>query len=489
MRGKIENKKLFFTEYTEKELSTVKKLLYWRGSEYHEDETLLFEDEETNQFFTFWGLHSIIAQQVNLEVSGLSVDVSYDHYKVPDDYLPGLNLYDFQLAAIQKGLKLKTGIIEIPTGGGKTECILAILKALFEQNKIRKALIIVPTVGLVKQFYKRSLLRGFPMGMIGRVYGGLRELNCPITVGVVNSLNQGYHESEEVKKLVEEVDIVIEDECQHSKARTHMELILGAKNTSYSLFFSGTPFRSEDILDDAGDSLTYGLSGGTIFSIPLQYLVARGIVAEPIVYFKSLPGIMSKFPGKYHRIYRSGIVESTARNQSIVDFERKFREIGFPTLILTKLKDHSQEILRRTENPRAIYISGGANATLFSGEEFTVDYDVFAEEFEMGNYDTLIATPVFDEGMDLPSVQAFINAAGERSYIKQCQRLGRAIRKKFDGINRVYIVDFVDRSHVWLYAQYKKRLKIYENLGLKIIYDELHFNRLLHDHSEARKNK
>jgi len=486
MKARVEGKKLFFWEYTEKELEKVQKLLSWSGNEYVDPETLLLRTDE-GQPYTFWGLHSIIAQQVNLEVSGLSSDISYAPYKVPDDYLPGISLYDFQHAAIQKGLKFKTGIIEIPTGGGKTECILAILKALFDQGKIHKAVIVVPSIGLVKQFYRRSLLRGFPLGMVGRVHGGLRELDCPITVGVVNSLNQGYHESAKVKELIEEADVVIEDECQHSKARTHMELILGAKNASYSLFFSGTPFRSEDILDDAGDSLTYGLSGGTIFSIPLQYLVSRGIVAEPIVYFKSLPGIMSKFPGKYHRIYRSGVAEGAVRNQSIADFERKFREIGFPTLILTKLKDHSQEILRRTENPRAIYISGGANATLFSGEEFTVDYDVFAEEFEMGNYDTLIATPVFDEGMDLPSVQAFINAAGERSYIKQCQRLGRAIRKKFDGINRVYIVDFVDRSHVWLYAQYKKRLKIYENLGLRITYDELYFNRMLHDHIEARK--
>jgi len=48
------------------------------------------------------------------------------------------------------------------------------------------------------------------------------------------------------------------------------------------------------------------------------------------------------------------------------------------------------------------------------------------------------------------------------SRIKVMQRLGRGVRKKLKGPNRVYILDFWDNSHVYLRAHSRKRKLVYE---------------------------
>ena len=75
---------------------------------------------------------------------------------------------------------------------------------------------------------------------------------------------------------------------------------------------------------------------------------------------------------------------------------------------------------------------------------------------------------------------------GKRGKMGLRQWLGRGIRKKKDKVNRVYFYDFVDRTHVYLYAQYKRRFNLYEDLGIKMIDDERTFNRLLDSHAEKR---
>jgi superfamily II DNA or RNA helicase len=220
------------------------------------------------------------------------------------------------------------------------------------------------------------------------------------------------------------------------------------------------------------------------------------MVAEPYVFFKSLPGRISNYPGNYRKIYEQGITDNEFRNTIVHNVSKLFKEYGFPTLVPVQLKEHALELLYRLKDPRAIYISGGAHAVTFDDNanenEFIIDYSVFREDFEAGQYDTLIATKVFGEGIDLPAIQGMIMAGGgggKRGKIQLRQWLGRIIRKKKDKVNRVYCYDFIDRYHVYLYAQYKRRLKLCEELGINIIEDEHQFSRLLLDHATSRENK
>jgi superfamily II DNA or RNA helicase len=493
VKAKIEGKKLFFFDYSQEEIDKVGKLLSWEGDDYHPPETLLLKDND--QFYTFWGLYSLLSKKVKMELVNPPEDSAVEYPPISADFLQGITLYDYQAAAARKCLSVKRGIVSIPGAGGKTEIIIAIIQELLTSSRIDKALIVVPTFGLAEQFYERFMLRGFPSDSVGRIHGEIKEVDRPITIGVINSLVRGYRESPEIKKIVEESQAVMWDECHHCQAPTWLELAEGTRS-EYTLCFSGTPFHAdeeEDILDTSGDALTYGLAGKPIFEISLRYLVEKGIVARPFVFFKSLSGKLSKYPGRFTNIYKTHIVNNSTRNELIVKYAEHFQEINFPTLILVQRKEHAMNLLNMLKDQKAIFIYGGANAVSFDSngmlDEYKIDYNTFRGNFEDGMYNILIATQVFDEAIDIPSIQALIMAGAGRSKIKQFQRFYRAGRKKKDHINHSYIVDFIDREHVWLFAQSKKRRQRYEDLEIEIINDEMEFNRLLHWHKrELKKN-
>ena len=81
-------------------------------------------------------------------------------------------------------------------------------------------------------------------------------------------------------------------------------------------------------------------------------------------------------------------------------------------------------------------------------------------QFEKGKIGVLIASPIFDTGVDVPAIQSWVNAAGGRGWELVLQRLGRVLRKK-EGDNRVFISDFIDTHSVYLMRHSMARLKYY----------------------------
>jgi len=81
--------------------------------------------------------------------------------------------------------------------------------------------------------------------------------------------------------------------------------------------------------------------------------------------------------------------------------------------------------------------------------------------------DAIIATVIFDEGIDIPEIRTIILAGGGKSPIKNLQRLGRGLRKT-DGKNEVEIVDFYDRGTRWLLSHSRERKNLWENQGFTV---------------------
>ena len=91
------------------------------------------------------------------------------------------------------------------------------------------------------------------------------------------------------------------------------------------------------------------------------------------------------------------------------------------------------------------------------------------EDFRSGKYQVLIASPVLDEGIDLPEIEALVILSGGKSLIKIIQRLGRALRPK-PGENEVFVVDFYDKHHPWLTSHSKKRYGEYTEEGHTVLH-------------------
>ena len=75
----------------------------------------------------------------------------------------------------------------------------------------------------------------------------------------------------------------------------------------------------------------------------------------------------------------------------------------------------------------------------------------------------LIASGIFDEGVDIPEINTLIVASAGKSDVKTIQRIGRGLRKKSENIH-LTAYDFEDGGE-FLYEHSLKRIKIYKREG------------------------
>ena len=69
-------------------------------------------------------------------------------WDIPEDFLRGIKLRDYQREAVERSLEHRRGILRIPPRGGKTECQIAVAQAL---NK--PSLLLVNKQKLLRQHY------------------------------------------------------------------------------------------------------------------------------------------------------------------------------------------------------------------------------------------------------------------------------------------------------------------------------------------------
>lgn len=76
----------------------------------------------------------------------------------------------------------------------------------------------------------------------------------------------------------------------------------------------------------------------------------------------------------------------------------------------------------------------------------------------------VIASTIFKEGVNIPSLDCCINAAGGKSEIATLQALGRGLRTTKTK-KEVLIIDFKDTSNKWLRSHFRARMKVYRSNG------------------------
>jgi superfamily II DNA or RNA helicase len=506
MQCKYEGRRVYFLDPTPQELKWIQKKLTWEGHPEKQTftdpasgeeieqsvakiETLLFIDEALGLSYTYHGLFEPLKQVAQFPMDLVDeVPRHFSRIHISKNILPGVELHDYQVAAVAKAAMIKLGITEIPTGGGKTEIILALLRHLISEGQIKKALIVVPSTGLCEQMYERAMVRGFAENEIGRVNAEFKEFDRTIVVAVVNSINVGLKESrEQVVDLIANCDFVGYDETHHLRASSWIQIAELAKNANYLLGWSGSPFQGDTIFENSGDALMYGLMGRVIFTETYDHLLEIGQISQAIVHMALVPGRLQRFMASFRYVYDKFIVENDTRNEMIANYARMFVLHGFSTLILIQRKEHAQRLMLLLHDLDPITILGGKKGMAFDGNELEntiVDYNIFREKFAAGHYKVVIASSVMDEGMDVPNIGALIMAGGGKSKIKARQRTGRGARKKKIGPQVFYVLDFNDRTHVFLASHSKKRQALYEEMRAVMIEDRYQFVNMVIAHGE-----
>jgi len=332
----------------------------------------------------------------------------------------GIELRPYQKEAVKVLLENRRGMLAAPTGSGKT----AVIGASLIYACPKPVLWICHTIALADQ--TRQVLSqnlNTPVGLIG---AGKEQIE-PVTVALIQTL---WSRRMQLRNYFGSVKTLIVDECHHSAARTYFKVIQSCFNAGYRFGLSATPYRNEE-----GENLwLMGAIGKLLMAIPPETLISEGFIAEPTVVFLHLKPI-TLTPADlndWSLIYKKGVVENPVRNSLILSAASLFK----PSLILVWSIEHGEILLKLAKGRglKALFVHGETPATLRMQA---------IKDLNEGNLDTLIASDIFKEGVDIPSVPTLINAAGQKSKVATIQRIGRALRPK-PPHNKALIVDFFD---------------------------------------------
>lgn len=356
------------------------------------------------------------------------------------------------------GIPWIRGILKHPTGSGKTYVIAALIRAVN-----RRSLIIVDGRDLLHQTrsdLKRLLKR--PIGIAGDNKYKLEE----ITVATIQTLKSKFY-NEGLREYLSTVKVCVIDEChrvdQGKRQRGgtfHKVLMLCPAYFRFAL--SGTPLMRKDL----GDVTLIASTGEIVSRIKRTYLEKKGWLARTRVFIVEIDHPKMGKRVKYPVAYMRGIVLNEERNAIAVDEAVKSWKQGKHTFILVKRRRHGRMLYRmlksHRQKPECVYLHGGSH--------------VFKRKAIIRRINRskapiiVVATTIFDQGINIPELKTMVLAGGGASRIKSIQRVGRGARKKTRGKNRLRVIDFRDNIHPHLVRHSDERVAAYEQEGLDVVH-------------------
>ena len=206
---------------------------------------------------------------------------------------------------------------------------------------------------------------------------------------------------------------------------------------------SATPWRDkgDDILIDA-------CFGKCIADISASFLIKRGYLVKPKIYFSKIDNMKGLRKTSYANIYKQAIVDNEYRNAQIVSMARRFYESERKVLILVKQIEHGKLLEKLI--PDSIFMHGG------TGKKKRENH---LDIMRQGLPQITIASVIFDEGIDCKPLDTLILAGGGKSPTRALQRIGRILRP-YPGKIDAIAVDFMDDCK-YMKAHSSKRASIY----------------------------
>jgi superfamily II DNA or RNA helicase len=332
------------------------------------------------------------------------------------------------------------GIVRAATGSGKTLCT-----ALITAKINKPTIIYVIGLDLLDQFYKLfSKLFNEPIGYIGNGICNIKRINIASiwTIGRSLKLDNIVEDDEndeieldesnhtKILNLLKETKLHIFDESHVVVTDTIAEIYKNI-DPEYIYGFSGTPFR-----DDNSDLLINGILGEQIINVSASELIKLNLLATPLIKFYAVPKM--SVGSVYTAVYKEYIVENEIRNNLIATLAKELIDKKYTPLILFKQIKHGEIILEKIEN-------AGLKCAMLYGNDTLAKRNEVKQNLVDKKIDLILASTIFDIGLDLPELNALILASGGKSSIRALQRIGRVIRA-MPGKKFAAVVDFYDQA-------------------------------------------
>lgn len=364
---------------------------------------------------------------------------------------PLLPLRPLQRKPVSKMLKARGGILEAPTGSGKTGMMLNIAAALGERT-----LILVHTKDLLTQWRTEARkFLGIDAGVIG---AGEWDEGEQVTIGMVQTLMQ--YESLPADWL-ETWGCVMHDEV-HRLAADSFAHVMQQMTARYLYGATATVTRR-----DALHPIMEAITGPVVARVNEDDLIKAGALLKPKVKmvptkFYSADGarMVNRRLNQWQRqkLYQnviSELPEDIDRQQLVARKVDKYHQRKAYQLVLSQRKEHlhalEREILARNPDIRTFVVTS---------DNTKHERDDAIQMMRDGHLDVLLATQLADEGLDIVNLSVLHLTFPARATQKLTQQVGRIMRTA-EGKRRCVVLDYVDVEVPTMVQQATARWKWY----------------------------
>lgn len=390
-------------------------------------------------------------------------------------------LRDFQPEAIEACLKYQKGIVCLPPASGKT-LISGILTQVYDKSRF---LFLFDRVDLLDQTYREFTEKlKIPKEEIDIVGAGESDsTGARIILLSLMSYKNVFPE-------FPYIDIIVSDET-HSTGRTETseKIIFSCQNAPHTFGFSATP----DVIgeDNPYEQMRlYANIGPIIYKKTFEQQMDSGVLADTTVYIHKINS-KEKLPivGSWNDIYSRRKIKSDKDKESLIkegyeiikegseEIARKFIDYGDESRLYTYNENRNLKIKEIAESSERCLIlfskikhgellkSLIPNSILIHGKDDREARNKAKEQLSKNKKTILIASSIFDVGVDLPSIRNLIIASSHINTSRVIQKAGRATRKN-ESIGKLVaaIHDFDTNDNQIAIKQTKRKIQIYKDI-------------------------
>lgn len=355
------------------------------------------------------------------------------------------------------------GIVALPTGWGKSFSQIELVCRLNLPT-----VIVVHKLDIMQQFIDWFKERaGIDVGQVGN---GIIEPRR-ITVAMIQTLANAFKiKSKDFKSetidakgysqiytMCTQAQVLITDELHCMTDGTVWSKVFARfPNTYYRWGFSATPYKRL-----SGELLSGSIYGPVIAKESYLDCIKKGYLTKPEVFIYRYKQQGLPCGVKYQQAYKERIVENEDRNLLICKIALDYFNKGKKTFIAVTHLNHGRLLKQMLET-----VVGKGNVIFAEGSTSLEKRQEGIKDFENGGK-ILIATSIYNEGVNIKSMDVLINARCSLSQTTFLQTIGRCLRLA-SGKDVATIIDIQDQNVKYFAYHSRCRLEILQDCEFNI---------------------
>lgn len=328
-----------------------------------------------------------------------------------------IELRPYQVSALddarsQLAAGVKRIILYSPTGSGKTELGMAMIRAATAKGK--RVAFIANRIGLVEQASRRFLKAGIAHGIIQG--DNTRNVSMPVVIGSIQTI---------ARRGLPDVDLIVIDEAHAVAGSKDYRELLISRNNLPVIGLTATPFSRG--LGKYYDELGCCLFQCIVTATTIRDLIDAGFLVDVDIYAPSEPDLTNV------RMQRNSFGEMDYVESQLADAIDRPKLVGAIVEHWLRLAKDQPTVVFATNIAHSNHIVGEFNAAGIPAEH--IDCYTTEEDREQimgrvlsGETKVISNVSILAEGWDFPACSCMVLARPTRSLIRYIQMVGRVLR-------------------------------------------------------------